>query len=228
MQAVVPRGSQAEPPRRCRSMMVGFVGPVAAGELELCASVTRHGRSATHVSASLVSDGSLGCAVMASFASPRPSAIEVCGLPRPELVGPEQSIAMPEVAGVIPIFVRSFDMRWAIGGPPGSALAESSFAGWVRFREHHSGPLGSAWIAALIDAWPAPVMQMLRKPAIASSLTWSVDFVDHDPEAASDQWWAFAVDTDRASGGWVHTRGRLWSPNGVLVATSTQTVALFG
>ena len=32
----------------------------------------------------------------------------------------------------------------------------------------------------------------------------------------------------RASGGWVHSRAQLWSPAGVLVATSTQTVAVYG
>jgi acyl-CoA thioesterase len=215
-----------EAPRRCRSMMVSFAGPVAAGEVELAASVIRHGRSATHASASLTQEGSLRCAIMASFASPRPSAIEIAGPPRPELAGPEGLIALPFIPGIVPAFTRHLEMRWATGGPPGSALRETSFAGWVRFREHQRA-LGPAWIAAMVDAWPAPALQMLRKPALASSLTWTLDFVDEDPEAASDEFWRFAVETDRASGGWVHTRARLWSPNGKLVATSSQTVALF-
>jgi acyl-CoA thioesterase len=94
MEAVLPRDS-SEPPRRCRSMMVSFAGPVAVGTIELSASVVRHGRSATHVSASLAQDGSLRCAIMASFASPRPSAIEIAGARRPELAGPEGLISLP-------------------------------------------------------------------------------------------------------------------------------------
>jgi acyl-CoA thioesterase len=127
---------------------------------------------------------------------------------------------------LIPEFTRHLELRWATGGPPGSGLPDTRFEGWVRFREHQRA-LGPAWIAALVDAWPAPALQMVRKPPMASSLTWAIDFVDHDPEAASDEFWAFAVETDRASGGWVHTRARLWSPAGRLVATSLQTVALF-
>lgn len=226
LEAVLPR-DPSEPPRRCRSMMVSFVGPVAAGEIELSASVLRHGRSATHVSASLTQDGSLRCAIMASFASSRPSAVEIASAAMPELEGPEGLISLPFIPGVLPEFTRHFEMRWASGGPPGSALPETSFSGWVRFREHVGGPLGPAWIAALVDAWPAPAFQRLRKPPLASSLSWALEFVDVDREAASDQFWAFAVDTERASGGWVYTRGRLWSPTGTLVATSSQTVALF-
>jgi acyl-CoA thioesterase len=225
LEAVVAR-ERAESPRRCRSMMVSFAGPVAPGEVELEARVLRHGRSATHASATLIQDGSLRCAIMASFASPRPSAIEVAGVARPELAAPEHSLTLPFVPGLVPEFTRHLELRWASGGPPGSRLAQTGFTGWVRFHEH-SRELGPAWIAALVDAWPAPALQMLRKPAIASSLTWAIDFVDHDPAAASDELWAFAVATDRAAGGWVHTRGRLWSPNGLLVATSSQTVALF-
>jgi acyl-CoA thioesterase len=141
---------------------------------------------------------------------------------------------MPFIAGVVPGFARHFEMRWARGGPPGSGLAESGYAGWIRFSAAHEAQveaqvgLGPAWLAALVDAWPAPVLQTLRKPVFASSLTWAIDFVDHDAEAASDQWWTFVVDTDRAAGGWAHTRAQLWSPSGVLVATSSQTVAVFG
>lgn len=225
MAAVVPR-DEAEP-RSCRSMMVSFAGPVAPGPIELAASVVRHGRSASHTRASVVQDGSLRCAIMASFASPRPSAIELAGPPRPELAGPDGLISLPYIPGVVPEFTRHFELRWASGGPPGAGLSQTSYTGWVRFRERFAGPLGPAWIAALVDAWPAPALQMLRKPALASSLTWAIDFIDDDRDAASDEFWAFAVDTDRASGGWVHTRARLWSPAGRLVATSSQTVALF-
>jgi acyl-CoA thioesterase len=227
MEAVLPRADKPDSKRRCRSVMVSFAGPVASGsELELTANMVRHGRSATHTSASLVQEGTLRCAIMASFASPRHSAIAIEGPPRPSLVGPEGLNSLPYIPKFVPEFTRYFDMRWATGGPPGSALADTRFDGWVRFREHQRG-LGPAWIAALVDAWPAPALQMLRKPALASSLTWTIDFVDHDPESASDEFWVFAVETDRASGGWVHTRGRLWSPAGKLVATSSQTVALF-
>lgn len=225
IEAVLPRDDDER--RRCRSMMVSFAGPVAAGEVELSASVIRHGRSATHASASVTQDGSVRCIVTAGCASPRPSAIEIAGAARPELAGPEGLISMPFIPGLMPVFTRYFEMRWASGGPPGSGIDEPRFTGWVRFREHVAGPLGPAWIAALVDAWPAPAMQSLRKPALASSLTWMLELVDEAPEAASDEFWAFAVETERASGGWVHTRGRLWSPGGTLVATSTQTVALF-
>ncbi len=230
MAGLVPGEAAAEPgagTRRCRSMLVSFAGPVAPGPLELTATRVRHGRSATQTSATLVQDKTLRCAIMASFASDRESAIVVPGAPRPELAGPEGLSSMPVLAGLIPEFAQHFELRWASGGPPGSGLRAAEFGGWVRLREHARG-LGPAWIAALVDAWPAPVLQTLKVPAAASSLSWAIDFVAVDEQAASDDWWAFAVATERAQGGWAHTRARLWSPAGILVATSAQTVAVFG
>jgi acyl-CoA thioesterase len=130
---------------------------------------------------------------------------------------------------VVPSFTRQFELRWASGGPPGSAQTSAGYSGWARFREYRRG-LGPAWVAALVDAWPAPVLSMLPEFGIASSLNWAIDFVEpieDEPRAASDDWWAFAVETDLAAGGWAHTRARLWSPSGRLVATSSQTVAVF-
>ena len=151
-------------------MLVSFVGPVAAGDVELSATVVRVGRSATQVSASISQAGSVGCAIMASFASSRPSTIQVPGSERPTMPGPEHSTSMPYIPGVVPSFARQFELTWAID---------------------------------------------------------FVEPIEADPEAASDEWWAFAVDTDQAAGGWAHTRAKLWSPSGRLVATSSQTVAVF-
>jgi acyl-CoA thioesterase len=231
--AAIVRGGQAgaDPAehRRCRSLQVNFIGPVAAGPVDLHASQLRHGRSATQVQAILSQAGQVGCLLQASFASPRPSAIAVPGPVRPELRGPEGLVALPFIPGLVPEFTRAFELRWAEGGPPGAGLAETHARGWARFRERRVG-VGPAWIAALVDAWPAPVLQTLRKPAVASSLSWSIDFVDLreiEPDAASDAWWAFAVETDHAADGWAFTRARLWSPGGRLAAVSSQAVAVF-
>ena len=227
MSAIVPL--DAGGPRRCRSLQVNFVGPIAAGPVELEATVLRHGRSATQVQATLRQAEGVGCVMQASFASPRPSAIAVAGPSRPELRGPEGLVSLPFVAGLVPEFTRAFELRWAEGGPPGSGLSETRASGWARLRERSVG-VGPAWIAALVDAWPAPVLQTLRKPAFASSLSWSIDFVDLGDEAAeasSDAWWAFVVETDHAADGWAFTRARLWSPAGQLAAVSSQAVAVF-
>ena len=220
-----PVGDEA--PRRARSLLINFVGPIAPGPVNLAVELLREGRSATQVATRIEQDGSPRCLASASFGAPRNSAIELEGSPPPSLTEPEGLIALPYIEGLTPAFTQHFELRWASGGPPGSKLDERGFAGWVRMREHRVG-VPPAFIAALVDAWPAPVLQRLSQFAPASSVTWALDFVDVDAEAASDGWWAYEVDTDVAAGGWAHTRARLWSPGGKLVATSMQTVAVFG
>jgi acyl-CoA thioesterase len=225
MAALVP---QDGPVRRARSLQISFMAPVT-GATELEVELLRHGGSATLVRASLHAGGSkqvcttaLGC-----FAAARESKIEQQPPVRPSLRGPDGLISLPHVEGVTPSFLRWYELRWATGGPPGSGIPDAGFSGWVRAREHVVG-VGPAWIAALVDAWPAPALQTPRRMIPASSLNWMLDFPEQDQAAAADEWWTFAVEADRTSEGWSHTHARLWSPNGKLVATSSQLVAVFG
>jgi acyl-CoA thioesterase len=225
MAALVPDRSL----RRARSVQLSFVAPVT-GAAELEVERLRHGRSATIVRASIRAAGPTNevcTTALACFAGARESRIEQRPPARPELRGPEGLISLPHIEGVTPSFLRHYELRWATGGPPGSGIPEAAFSGWVRAREHVVG-IGPAWIAALVDAWPAPALQTRRSLVPASSLNWMLDFPEEDPDAAADEWWAFAVETDRSSEGWSHTHARLWSPNGKLVATSSQLVAVFG
>lgn len=230
MAALVPNGSVAgEPARRARSLQISFVGPVA-DQAELEVELLRHGRSATIVRASIRSGepGNEICtSALACFAAARESKIEQGTPTRPDMRGPEGLVSLPHIEGLTPSFLRHYELRWATGGPPGSGVPGGEFHGWVRSREHVVG-LAPAWIAAFVDAWPAPALQTRRTMIPASSLNWTLDFPAEDPAAASDQWWAFAVETDSTREGWSHTRARMWSPSGVLVATSSQLVAVFG
>jgi acyl-CoA thioesterase len=229
MAALVPdRSAAGEPARRARSLQIAFVGPVL-GAAELEVELLRHGRSATTVRASIrAGDTNEICtSAMGCFAAARESSIEQEPPTRPDMRGPEGLVSLPHVEGVTPSFLRHYELRWATGGPPGSGVPGAEFHGWVRAREHVVG-VSPATIAALVDAWPAPALQTRRKLIPASSLNWTLDFPEQDLDAASDEWWAFAVQTDSTREGWSHTRARMWSPNGKLVATSSQLVAVFG
>ncbi len=221
--------------RRARSFQIAFVGP-ASGDVVLELERLRHGRSATIVRAS-VSEASpppagdstpeVCVSAIGYFAASRESKIEQAAATCPAMRGPDGLISLPYIEGFTPSFVRHFELRWATGGPPGSGIDSGEFHGWVRSREHVRGP-SPAWIAALVDAWPAPALQAHRKVFPASSLGWTIDFIEEDIDAATDDWWPFGVETDRTAEGWSHTRARLWSPNRKLVASSSQLVALFG
>jgi acyl-CoA thioesterase len=215
-----------EADRRPRALLVAFVGPVAPGPIEIRVEPLREGRSASQLEARVFQAGSICCTVTAAFAGERESKLDVAGPSAPELRGPEGLLALPMVEGLTPAFVQHLELRWAVGTGPYSRSRETEQAGWCRFRE--AGLAHAGHVLALVDAWPTPVLQQMRTLALASSMSWMIEFPDVDESAPADGWWQFHSGTDRAAGGWVHAHGRLWSPSGKLVAISRQTVAVFG
>ena len=210
-------------------MQVDFVGPVR-GDTELELELLRSGRSATLVRASILAEGAIAMTLTACFGGPRESVISLGGAPAPTLRDPDGLVSMPMVEGLTPGFVRYIEMRWDYGFPGANVETVASSAGWVRTREPFAvSP--TIYLPALIDAWPVPAQQRFPMPVPASSVSWSVDFVGLstlDPAVSSDDWWIYEAETDGAGDGWIHARARLWTASGQLVATSRQTVAIYG
>ena len=99
--------------------------------------------------------------------------------------------------------------------------------GWIRI--HDSGPLDAAGMLSLLDAWPAPILTLLHRQAPASTVTWMVNLLAAPPPEGWPElgWWRFHGSTVAAGDGYADITGRLWGPDGNLVATSRQLVAEF-
>jgi acyl-CoA thioesterase len=214
------------PERRLRSMLASFAGPVAPGAAEVQASVLRAGRAVTQVQAEVRQEGKAACAILAAFGAGRASALSVAPEPRPDDPGPEGLMELPFIPGVIPDFFQHMSARWTVGGPPFSATRSPDMGGWCRFLP--PAPAGSeAWLAGLMDLWPAPVLPYLSAPAPASSLTWSMELVEDVSDQPMDAWWLYRARVEGAAEGYAQFRANLWAPNGRLAAVSRQTVAVF-
>ena len=223
---------QVERDRPLRSLLVSFVGPAAPGKVKVKSQVLRSGKSVTQVECRMTQPGDDGEAVcataVASFGAGRASEVHVAPPPRPEAPPPESCQSAPFVPGVMPTFLRHFDMRWTRGNVPFSGAAEPDFAGWCRFREVPRDAGGDAWMIGLLDVWPAGVLPMLRRLSPASSLTWAVDVVTADVDSRPDEFWFYDVNTVGADNGFTQADARLWRPDGQLAVVSRQTSAIFG
>ena len=85
-------------------------------------------------------------------------------------------------------------------------------------------------LVALIDAWPPAILQMLKQPTPASSLTWTVEFPAVDDlqlAAESNPWWQYRAITESAQNGYAHISAHIWGQGGRLVAISRQTATVF-
>lgn len=218
-------GSDRQP---LRAMSVSFVSPVAPGPVALDVTILRAGKNVTQAQCLLLQDGAVATAALASFGSHRDSAVQVApDHPMPVLPDWGSVRPLPDMPGVTPDFFSHVDLRLVDGGLPFSGADTSHFTGWMSLVEPPS-TFTEEHIVALADAWPPVVVQMLPRPAPASSLTWTIELVDEMLEVVPDQPWVYEARTDVARDGYGHTHAMLWRPDGTLTVISRQTVTVFG
>ncbi|MCA9553831.1 MAG: thioesterase family protein [Myxococcales bacterium] len=218
---------QVPPERRLRSALTTFVAPTTPGPVTLTLELLRSGRAVTQVRGDVRQDGKLTCAVMLAYGEARPSALLVGPEPRPEGPGPEGLFELPHLPGVTPDFVQHTGIRWNLGGPPYTGTPGPDMGGWCRYNPP-SPPGSEAWVVAMMDFWPAPVLSQLTAPAPASSLTWSMELVEDVAGQPMDGWWYYRARTEGVADGYCQFRADLWAPDGRLAAVSRQTAAVFG
>lgn len=211
------------PDRPPRSLFVSFIGPVAAGPIDVQAEVLRTGGSVTQAECRIVQNDQVLATMLISFGLPRESRIAVAGPAMPAMKSFADAFELPFVEGVSPEFSRFFKVRWGTEALPFSKSKEGALGGWVGFDEDVT--VDHAALLALIDAWPPAVLPMYRGPAPSSSLTWTVEFVQN--EWPQEKWWQFYADTQQAADGYCVTQGQLRSKEGALIALTRQTVTIF-
>ena len=213
--------------RVLRSVTLSFVGPVTASAATLACEVLRTGKSVTQAYARLTQDGQVQAVLLASFGQARDSSIIVPAVhTTPAFAQAEALNAMPYIAGMMPEFLQHIDLRWAEGALPYSGADQPNFAGWMRYKQP-SAAFGVAHLLGLIDSWPPAVLPMFRGVAPASTLSWTVEFVQIPQHMNGHDHWQYQVTTDASADGYAHTQAHIWSASGQLVAISRQTVAVF-
>jgi len=213
--------------RMLRSATLSFIGAVAVGDVQLKTEVFRSGKSVTQAEARLIQNGEVLAVLLASFGAGRESAINVQSLhTAPDYKKPYDIPAMPYIEEGMPEFLQQTDLRWAKGRTPFTAAEKPDFGGWMRWRDTFSS-MTTAHLFALIDVWPPSVLPMFKVAAPASTLCWTVEFLEEPVGKNSDSWWQYEVITDRAESGYGHAEAHIWDDEGNLVAISRQTVTVF-
>jgi acyl-CoA thioesterase len=224
MRGCVPHG------RPVRSLAVTFVGPAALDiPIAFEAQVLREGKAVSQVLGRAVQDGQVTMLMQGSFGAPRESAVSVAATPAPRFKPVEESQELPFISGMMPEYLKFMEMRWGLGGLPFSNTPSPSMGGYARFRgQSEARPLSEAHILALVDTWPPALLPYLSKPTPASSLTWTIEFIQPQPALTTLDWCTYHVVIEHARDGYGHTAATLWTPAGELVAISRQTVTVFG
>lgn len=210
-----------------RSLSTSFVGPIEPDtEFSISTEILREGKNVTQVTARLIQNDKLALLSQASFGIGRQSKVHVPNKTQHQMDYPKKPNFLPPIPKVTPKFLSHFDLAKTEGGWPFTGKKESDLHGWMRFSKAPT-EFTDAHLVALIDVWPPTVLQMLSWPAMASTLSWNLDFIYPQQNVSGTDWFAYQAKTRQASDGYAHTEANIWDKNGSLVAISRQVVTVF-
>ncbi|GAC19842.1 acyl-CoA thioesterase [Paraglaciecola arctica] len=210
-----------------RSLSTNFIGPIQANsEFTISVEVLREGKNVTQVVGRLVQDNKVAVMSQASFGIARESKVNVPNNLQHNMDYPQKPKLMPHIPKVTPKFIGNFNLAKNKGGWPFTGKKESDLHGWMRFKEQPND-FSDAHLIALIDIWPPTVLQMLRWPTMASTMSWNLEFIHPHQKISGSDWFAYQAHTRQAADGYAHTEANIWDKHGSLVAISRQVVAVF-
>ena len=220
LKGLIPEG------RRAKSFTVAFLGPIPPGQaFEVKTAILASGKSMTVGQVQIEVDGEVRFSKMVTYAADRSSAVAVAPASAPTWPAAEELPALPFIPKVTPNFTQALEYRWAEGPMPFSGAKEGFFGGYFRFRDEAGAP--EVALAGMFDAWPPAVLPLMKGPAPASTVNWSVQIFD-PPDVRKGDWWRYRAHTVAASAGTATTKSELFAPDGLLVACAEQLVAIYG
>ena len=210
-----------------RSLSTNFIGPIEADtEFSITIEVLREGKNVTQVVGQVVQDNKVALMSQASFGIARQSKVNISDPPQHKMDSPQKPDFMPKIPKVTPKFLKNFDLAQTKGGWPFTGKKDSDIHGWMRFKEQPYD-FSDAHLIALIDIWPPTVLQMLSWPAMASTMSWNLEFIHPHQKISGSDWFAYQAHTRQAVDGYAHTEANIWDKHNSLVAISRQVVAVF-
>jgi acyl-CoA thioesterase len=220
MRRIVPRE------RALRSLQTTFVGPAPASAWRIKVRVLRVGKAVTLAHCEILDGEQVVAVQVGVYGGPRPSVVLVEPTrPPPAPRHVEEINEVRFLSDRTPPFLQHFAQRFAQGAKPYSG-ERSPMKVFLRHRD--PSRLTEAHVIALVDAVPTPAMSMFQAPAPTSSLVWTLEFIEHEFDFPSEQWWRIDTDMDAAADGYVQQSGVLIDPNGRPCALTRQLFAVFG
>lgn len=210
-----------------RSLATNFVGPLLLDTpFRFEVEILREGKNTTQMTGRIIQNDAVAVIQQGCFGNARLSNIEVPCVDGHFLDSPSRENTLVPIEGITPNFLSHIDLAIINGAMPYSAATSSKLDGWMRFKQPPM-TLTDVHLVGLIDAWPPTVLQMMKKPSPASTMTWNLELIYPHSQLSPTDWFAYKAKTRIASEGYVHAEADIWDSSGRLVAVSRQSVAVF-
>lgn len=208
--------------RVLRSMTTHFIGPLnAEQDFSISIDILREGKNTAVVEARAIQDNQVCVLVTTCFGLARDSKIEVPSIDKHDLRPPKKGNFLMKIPKLAPAFLKHIELDIVEGSLPFLGSKKSNYCGWMRFRKAPDS-ITDAHLIALIDAWPPSVLQMVKGPAPASTLSWNLEFIHPHSPIGPEDWFAYSSTTKQAGDGYAHSEANIWDVQGDLVAVSRQ------
>lgn len=218
---------KVNPSRVLRSMNTSFVSALKVDvPFRIHVEILREGRSVTQVISRAIQNDQVCVLIQASFGKSRDSRINVPAKSKPTVKPAKMGVMARYKEGFTPPFLQYFDISVCRGDVPFSNSKYDEIGGWIRFNNAKEVS-SDEHIIAMIDAWPAPTLQMYDGYAPSSSLSWNLEFIHPHSKLNADSWFAYEAITRQAASGYCHTEANFWNESGELVAISRQAVVSY-
>ena len=218
--------SSVAPERLARSFHCNFIGPFyAEQEYTIKVDLLREGKNVSVVQSSIIQNDIICVQSQAVFGAQRQSKLAVDNTERHGLELPNESSLLAYTPKLTPKALKHFEMA-IVDGTPFIGSEKTSVTGWMRFKKSPEA-VSVAHLIALIDAWPPTLLQQLHLPAPASTMTWTINFIQPTPTLSSQEWFAYQAKTRDFSDGYGLSDANIWNEHGQLLATSNQIFTLF-
>jgi acyl-CoA thioesterase len=214
--AVAARAAEAASGRPLRSLTLHFAAAPAVGPLEVAVSLEREGRSYSAASLRIDQDGRRMTLGLATLAELPEDGARWDATAMPDALPLAESQPLDDLGA--PVFVRNYDMRWALGSDgsvPGSG-------GWIRTSEPRA--LDAPLVAAMTDAWAPAAFVALERFVAAPTLDLTIHIRRPLPVSgmAPEDYVLGRFSSALSVAGVWEEDGELWSPGGELIAQSRQ------
>jgi acyl-CoA thioesterase len=208
-----------------RSLMVSFIAPLPPGTVQVQSRILRQGRNVTQMSAEVLSDGQVCLQALAAFGVARDELQVVAPQIKPE--SRDSGLNIAEHRKRMPEFLQYFEGAWLGEGLPFSGKRSNTLNMWVK-HQAGMGEFADEKLVTIADIPPPVVLSYFDTPPVpASSLTWSLEFVQPAERIDSD-WFYLQFTAEAAAEGYTQQSGRIYSESGELCALSRQCMVYFG
>lgn len=204
------------------SLTTQLCAPVQAGPARLEVRIERAGATTRYLSGRLLQEGKVQAHAVAVLARPRADDLDGGEDPMPAVPPAASLPPVPELPG-LPVYLRWFELRFAAGELPFSG-GEGTAAAWVR--AEGDPPVDAALLCALLDVLPPSLLLRSRRPRPMGSV--SMTMLLRNPRPALVPGTPLLVDVRHRGtrGGYSDEEGRVFAPDGAVLATVRQLYAL--